>query len=90
MREFKTEERIEAELRANFQIGAHKAYAVTRLMKKTQFILVSSLEPDLARTLLFTPARDIFEALEIAFTKVGPSPDIVLMPQGSLTVPIVK
>jgi len=88
MRDYKTPDRIEAELRANFQIGAHKAYAVTRLMKKAEFVLVSCLEPGFAKELLFIPAKDINEALQIALAKLGPSPSIILMPQGSLTVPI--
>ncbi|WP_425059534.1 Lactate racemase [Sporomusa carbonis] len=90
MKENNTPDKVEQALRADFQIGAHKAYAVTRLMKRAEFILVSSLDPDLARTLLFTPARDIDEALQIAYSKLGPNPDIILMPQGSLTVPRSK
>ena len=90
MEEFKTPERIEEEVRTHFIVGGHKAYAVTRLIKKAQFILLSSLKPDLARTLLFAPAKDMGEALAIAFQKVGPKPRILLMPQGSLTVPILK
>lgn len=90
MRRYRTPERIEEEIRKNFQIGAHKAYAVTRLMKKAQFILVSSLDDELARTLLFTPAKDMDTALALAYQRLGPDPDIVLMPQGSLTVPLVK
>ena len=90
MEKYKTPERIEAEIRSNFVVGGHKAYAVTRLMKKAQFILVSGLDAALARTLLFTPARNVDEAMEIAFTKLGPNPRIILMPQGSLTVPVIK
>jgi hypothetical protein len=30
------------------------------------------------------------EALKIAFAKLGSAPRILLMPQGSLTVPILK
>jgi nickel-dependent lactate racemase len=59
-------------------------------MKKARFILVSSLNPELAETLLFTPAKDMEEALRLASEVVGPSPNIVLMPQGSLTVPLIK
>ena len=88
MKRYKTPERIEAEVRANFVVGGHKAYAVTRLMKKAQFILLSGLESTLARTLLFTSAKDMNEALSMAFAKLGPKPRILLMPQGSLTVPI--
>lgn len=88
MQQYPSPEKVEAALRANFEIGAHKAYAVTRLMKKAEFILVSCLEPGFASMLLFTPAKDIGEALAMAMAKVGPDPKIILMPQGSLTVPI--
>jgi nickel-dependent lactate racemase len=90
MQEYKTPERIEEKIRSDFVVGGHKAYAVTRLMKKAQFILVSGLDSALVRTLRFTPAQDVTAALQIAFAKLGPKPRILLMPQGSLTVPIVK
>lgn len=89
MRQYRTPEQVEAAIRANFQIGAHKAYAVTRLMKKAEFILVSSLDAQLAGLLLFTPAQNLEEALRLAFAKLGPQPGITLMPMGSLTVPII-
>ena len=88
MQDYKTPEKIEAALRAKFEIGAHKAYAVTRLMKKAEFILVSSMEPDFAQMLLFTPAKDMEEALAKAYAKLGPKPSITLMPMGSITVPL--
>jgi len=90
MKKYKTPERIEAEIRSHFIVGGHKAYAVTRLMKKAHFILLSGLDPDLARTLLFTPAKDMNEAMKMAFARLGPKPRILLMPQGSLTVPLLK
>jgi nickel-dependent lactate racemase len=89
MREYQTPERIEERIKSDFVVGGHKAYAVTRLMKKAQFILISGLDPVLARTLLFTPAQDMTEALKIALAKLGANPRILLMPQGSLTVPIL-
>jgi nickel-dependent lactate racemase len=88
MRECRTPERVEAALRDKFEIGAHKAYAVTRLMKKAQFILVSAMDPDFSRMLLFTPAQTVEEALAIAHEKLGPAPTITLMPMGGLTVPL--
>jgi nickel-dependent lactate racemase len=90
MKEYRTPESIEAKLRENFQIGAHKAYTVTRLMRKCDFVLVSSLDPELARVLLFTPAKDMGEALHMTFERLGPRPSIILMPQGGLTVPIMR
>jgi len=90
MNKYKTPAKIEEAVRANFIVGGHKAYAVTRLMKKAQFILISSLDPELARDLLFIPAKDMKEALALAFERVGSQPRIILMPQGSLTVPLLK
>lgn len=90
MQKYRTPEEVEAAIRADFQIGAHKAYAVTRLMKKAEFILVSSMAPELSKLLLFTPARNIDEAIELAFAKLGPRPAITLMPMGSLTVPLIR
>jgi nickel-dependent lactate racemase len=90
MEENKTPEKIEEKTRCEFIVGGHKAYAVTRLMKKARFILVSGLKPELARTLLFEPAGDMAEALKIAAAHAGPKPEILLMPQGSLTVPILR
>ena len=88
MRECKTPERVEAVLRAKFEIGAHKAYAVTRLMKKAEFILVSGMDPEFSRMLLFTPAQTVEQALALAYEKLGPTPTITLMPMGALTVPL--
>ncbi len=90
MKQYKTPERIEEEVRKNFVIGGHKAYAVTRLMKKATFILVSSLPPELSSLLLFTPAATLDEAVEKAHELLGPEPSTLLMPQGGLTVPIIK
>ena len=87
MKRCHTPQAVEDDVRSNFQIGAHKAYSVTRLMKKATFILISSLDPELAKLLLFTPAASFEEALSIAKTITGDKPDIFLMPQGSLTVP---
>ncbi|MEG1345255.1 MAG: nickel-dependent lactate racemase [Acidaminococcaceae bacterium] len=82
---------IEAELRANFAIGANKAFAVTRLMKKAKFILVTSLEPKMAKQMLFEAAvTTVEEALQLATNIVGPDYQVILMPTGSLTVPIIR
>jgi len=52
MCKYRTPREVEDALRVNFEIGAHKAYAVTRLMNKAEFILVSSLKPELAKKLV--------------------------------------
>lgn len=91
MRENPSPDAIKAKLEENFVIGAHKAFAVTRLMKKARFILVSALDKQLARDMLFEAAVDsVEEAITLAERYVGEDYKIVLMPQGSLTVPIIR
>lgn len=86
----KTPENIERALRKNFVLGGHKAFAISRLGKKAEFILVSSLKPEYARSMLFTPAASVEEALDIARRKLGQNAKIILMPDGSYTVPRLK
>ena len=81
---------IKAQLEKNFVIGAHKAFAITRLMKKAKFILVSALDKKIAQDLLFEAVDDVDEAIKLAEKQVGKDYKILLMPQGSLTVPLIK
>lgn len=81
---------IEDSVRADFQIGRHKAYAVTRLMKKADFLLLSKMEDAVAKEAFFTPVHSVEEALILAEEKVGKDAKIILMPHGSYTVPILK
>lgn len=90
LRENPSPDAIAAKLAENFVIGAHKAFAITRLMKKAKFILVSALDKKIARDLLFEAVDSVDEAIARAEEYVGKEHSIILMPQGSLTVPIVR
>lgn len=81
---------IEDSVRKDFQIGRHKAYALTRLMKKADFFLYSSLDDAYAKKAFFTPVHSIEEALQLADEKLGKDAKIILMPHGSYTVPILR
>ena len=82
---------IEKEIKDRFVIGANKAYAVTRLFKKAHFILVTALDRQMAKDMLFDGAVDtVEEALAAAEKYVGKDYSVVLMPTGSLTVPLVE
>ena len=89
-RRLKTIDAIEADLREHFVIGAHKAYAITRLMRKARFILVTGLDPALAKDLLFEAAvKTVPEALALAEKLTCKEASVTLMPAGSLTVPLL-
>ncbi len=81
---------IKDEVAKNFVIGGHKVFAVTRLMEKAHFYLISKLDKTLAKQMFFEGVYDDFDsALAAAEAKVGKG-KIVLMPEGSLTVPIYR
>ena len=90
MQENPSPDAIKAQLEKNFVIGAHKAFAITRLMKKAKFILVSALDKKIAKDLLFEAVDTVDEAIKLAEKSVGTDYKVVLMPQGSLTVPLLK
>lgn len=82
---------IKAELEKDFRIGANKAYAVSRLMEKAKYYLVTSLDRDMAKQMLFSGAFDtVEEALAAAKESLGEVKSIILMPEGGLTVPRVE
>lgn len=88
---YKTPAGVAEHVRHNFEIGIHKAFAVSRLTNKATFIFVSSLDKELAEKALFVPAGCVQEAIEKAKQILNKeNPDIILMPQGGLTVPILK
>ncbi len=87
----KTPAAIKQELEENFQIGANKAFAITRPLGKARFILVTKLDRELAKMMHFTAAVDTAdEAIAMAKQLLGTDhPATILMPEGSLTVPRV-
>lgn len=90
-RQLKTPEAIKAQLQENFQIGANKAFAVTRPMTRARYILVSKLDKQLGKDMLFTAVVDTpEEALALAAQYLPEHPSLILMPEGSLTVPTFK
>ena len=64
---------------------------MTRLMEKAKYYLVTKLDRDMARDMLFSGAFDtIEEALAAAESDIGKVESMILMPEGSLTVPRVE
>ena len=60
-------------------------------MKDVKYILVSALDRQMAKDMLFTEVTDSVEAaLILAEKEVGKDYRVILMPEGSLTVPRVE
>ncbi len=71
MRDCSSFQEIKNAVQSDFQIGKHKAYSIAQLMQKAEYILVSELSEEIARLLMFTPAKSLEEAVQMADQKSG-------------------
>jgi len=74
-------------LKNKFVLGGHKAYAIAKLVKEVEVILISSLPPEKVRKLFFIPMEDISQAIE--YIKERYSEDFLayILPSGNTVVP---
>lgn len=77
-------------IRADFQLGGHKAAAIAMVLQRAGIVLVSDLDPDLVRRIHLEPARDAQAALDAALTAYGPDASVIAMPYGGSTLPYVE
>jgi nickel-dependent lactate racemase len=91
MTKFRTLDEVKSEIKRNFVLGGHKAYYLLREMQKARIIAVSAL-PEYMATGVFRlkTAKNVNEALEMAFRFVGRRAKILVVPYGTLTLPILK
>lgn len=77
-------------LRENFVLGGHKAFAIARLAKRAEIVLVSILPETVAKKAFMSLAKSIEEALKKAFGRQGSASRIVLMSYAGSTLPQVN
>jgi len=77
-------------LKENFTPGGHKAFAIARVAKRAQVILVSNLASNVARRAFMTPSNSIKEAMREAFNAQGRGASIILMPYAGSTLPCLS
>lgn len=72
---------IEARFHTRFQLGGHKAYAICRIARQADVIMVTDLDPDLVQAMFIGHAASFEQALEAALDKHGSDASIIMMPQ---------
>ena len=87
---YETVTEVEKALQENFVLGGHKAYAIYRAAEKARVLLVSSLDPAQTKKLGFESPPSLENALETALESLPSKPLIYIMPEGSLTVPVLE
>jgi len=70
-----------------FVLGGHKAYAIAKLTKKVEVILISSLPPEKVRKLFFIPMDSLDQAVEYIKNKHGENLQAYILPSGNTVLP---
>jgi len=88
MKKYQTLEEIEKEIKNNFKLGGHKAYYLLKAKEKAEIILISKMNPkDVKNIFRLEPAKNLDEALEMAFAKKGSNAKILVMPEAAKVLP---
>ena len=85
--EANTPDDIIKRLKNKFVLGGHKAYAIAKLTKEVEVILISSLPPEKARKLFFIPMENISQAIEYIKEKYGKDFQAYILPSGNTVLP---
>ncbi|MFQ5758638.1 MAG: nickel-dependent lactate racemase [Candidatus Bathyarchaeia archaeon] len=91
MTKFKSLREMEKQIKRRFRVGGHKAYYLTKALKKAKIFLVSVM-PDYYAINVFglKTAKAVNDALIGAFDIAGKKAKVWAMPYGNLTLPIMK
>lgn len=79
-----------ARIKKKFLIGGHKAFAISKVAAEKEIILISNLSRERTENIFAKKMETIQEAVNYLETKYQGDYSVYIMPQGSLTVPVVK
>ena len=71
----------------DFQLGGHKAAAISMVLKKSRILLVSDLPDDFVRRIFLEPYPSVDAALAEAFRSLGADSSVIFMPHGGSVLP---
>jgi nickel-dependent lactate racemase len=84
-----TPQHIMAEIKAHFVMGGHKAYGFAKVAAEKNIIMVSSLPEKIVASCFARKAGSVQEAVEMALKEQGTEARFIIMPEGSVTVPVI-
>jgi len=68
--------------------GGHRAYVLAKALKRADLIVVASKIPDKVEKMHMRAARDMDEAMRMAYGKCGRDATVLVVPKSLLTLPI--
>lgn len=88
MKESSSLEEIEARTKNDFVLGGHKCSFIASAVRKARIFMVSKMRPEDVKALFFTPFGSLQEAVDASIAEKGDNAGVLVMPWGSLTVPV--
>lgn len=77
-------------LKNDFTIAGYLAFLIRYIASVVNTIVVTDLDADLARSMGVTPASSVHEAVNAGLDMVGGDPEILIMPEAGITLPVVR
>jgi nickel-dependent lactate racemase len=77
-------------IRRDFKLGYHKSAKLAEMMLTCQIWNVVPIAADIVRSVFMTPFSDVNTALRAALADKGPLSKVAVLPDASLTVPLVQ
>ena len=74
-------------IKADFQLGGHKAAAIAKTLAKAQIWLYSDLADEVVKGAFLRPIHDVQAALDEALRQAGPDAKVIVMPYSGSTLP---
>lgn len=71
----------------DFQLGGHKAAAISMVLKRCRILLVSDLPDDFVKQIFLEPYPSVDAALAEAFASLGEDSSVIFMPHGGSVLP---
>ena len=82
-----TPEQMIVEVKEHFELGGHKAAAISMILQKADIYLVSELDPDFVRSIHLAPFSTVQEAVDAALAKFDGKAKVTVMPFAGSTLP---
>lgn len=76
-------------VKEDFKLGGHKAAAIAMVLQKADIKLVSEMDSDFVKSIFLEPYSELQSAVNDALAKHGPEANIIIMPYGGSTLPVL-
>ncbi|WP_291637762.1 nickel-dependent lactate racemase [Clostridium sp.] len=83
-------ENLIEDIQKNFELGGHKAAAIAMVLQDSKIFLVSEMEAEFVKKIFMEPFSDVQDAVDKAFEEQGKDAEVLIMPFGGSTLPILR